>query len=101
MPRSFRSTRPNFYGKSLITRVNMLRVIRRHGPACPTEKIRTVVLESKQVISYHLQHLIDQGLVKRGPTGVIGTWTITEAGSKFVDMNEGRTSLGWVSLENS
>src|SRR5438309_267890 len=101
MPTLFRSTRPIFYRKSLTTRVKMLKVIRRYGPACPTKKIGAVFRESKQFISYHLQHLVLDGLAQRGPTGVIGTWTITEAGSKFVDMNEGRASLGWVSLENS
>jgi RIO-like serine/threonine protein kinase len=82
--------------------VIILRAIRNYGMPCPTGIIRSSLQMRKQNLSYHLLNMLDKCFVQRGPTGGTGTWQVTEAGSKFLDMNE-KTVLrrGFITLENA
>jgi hypothetical protein len=64
--------------------------------------VRSSLRMRKQNLSYHLLHMLNKGLIQRGPTGGIATWLLTEAGSKFLDMNENTVfQRGFITLENA
>src|SRR6266436_1982727 len=89
------------YGKSLILQASILEVVKVHGPCCPTSEILAKVHIQKQDLSYHTGLLVQRQLLIREDSGVIATWSITEAGTKWLDMVEDGSEGIHVTIENA
>ncbi len=86
----------------MTVRANILRVVRDNGPGCPNAVVLDRTSSSKQLLFYHVNALVRDEFVVREVRDRIVTWTITEAGSKFLEEIENGSfdAAKMVSLEN-
>src|SRR6266487_2982572 len=96
------SSGTKWYSGSWPIRVTILRILRDHGPRCPTEELKSRLSIPKSLLSFHLKALKREGFVEKGPSSGFATWSVTQAGSKFLDGVSKYPPRGrLVTLENS
>jgi len=92
----------NWYSGSWTIRAAILRAAQDYGPQCTTKELNSRLSLRKSSLSYHLKALTMAGLIERDPGGWVATWSITQAGLKFLaEVRKRLPSRGLISLENA